>query len=127
MYVKPLAFAIAAAIGAMSVHAFAEPATVAAPQVAMVNTNLVPHETRQLISKTPLSWPKYVPQTREAKVVVRYTIEADGSVDHVEAVFGPHNPAFAEAARQAVSGWTYAPASSATPNVEAVAYFHAAQ
>ena len=126
MFFKTLSFVTACAIGAFSFHAFAEPATVAAPQVAMVNGNLVAKPPRQLISKAGLEWPHGISPYCEAKVVLHYTIEADGSVDHVETTFAPSNPAFANAATMAVSRWVYAPSDAATPNVEAVAYFHAA-
>jgi TonB family protein len=126
MIVKSLAVAAAVAIAALSVRAFAEPSTttVTAPQVAMVGSNLAVHTPRKLINKTALEWPETVAPNREVKVVLRYTVEADGSVDHIETVFAPANPAFAQAAEKAIEGWSYAPAASATDNVEAIAYFH---
>jgi TonB family protein len=127
MFVKTLSTVAAVAIGAVSLHAFADQASAPAAQVAMAPGNLLAKPERQLVNKAQLAWPKGVEPYREAKVVLRYTIEADGSVDHVEAVFAPVNPAFAEAARDAVSRWTYAPSAQATENVEAVAYFHAAR
>jgi outer membrane biosynthesis protein TonB len=127
MYVKTLSLVAAVAISVLSLRAFAEPAQSQAPeQVAMVAGNLLAKSDRQLIAKSPLHWPKFESVDQEQKVVVRYTIEADGTVDHVEPVFQPRNPAFAAAATAAVRGWVYAPAATATENVEAIAYFHAA-
>ena len=126
MFVKSVSVAAAIAISILSVRAFAEPpATPQAPQVALVAGSLLAHPDRQLVNKTALAWPKSVPVYREAKVVLRYTVEPDGTVDHIETVFAPTNPAFAAAAAAAVSTWTYSQATAPTPNVEAIAYFHA--
>jgi TonB family protein len=125
MFVKTLSFAAATAIGVLSIRAFAEPVTV--PQVAAVPAGLAAPVSRQLVTKTQLAWPERVSPYREAEVVLRYTIEPNGTVDHVTAVFAPSDPAFAEAAKSAVENWVYEPSSTATPNAEAIAYFHAAK
>jgi hypothetical protein len=79
---------------------------------------------RQLIAQPALVWPHNVSQEREAKVMLRYTIEPDGHVDQVTVV-GPAAEPFAEAAKNAISSRIYTPA--ATPTIaETVARFHAA-
>ena len=125
MFVKTASFAVAATIGVLSIRAFADP--VMPTQVAAVPAGLVAHVDRQLVSKTTLAWPTHASPYRETRVILRYTIEPNGTVDNVDAVFAPADPAFAEAAKEAVSSWVYAPSATATSNAEAIAYFHAAK
>ncbi|HLY55921.1 MAG TPA: energy transducer TonB [Stellaceae bacterium] len=125
MFVKTASLVAAAAIGVMSIRAFADP--VMPTQVAAVPAGLALHVDRPLVSKTTLAWPTHASPYRETRVILHYTIEPNGTVDHVDAVFAPADPAFAQAAKAAVSSWVYAPSATATPNAEAVAYFHAAK
>jgi TonB family protein len=127
MYIKTLSFAAAAMIGVVSVAAFAEPSHSTPAQVALVSGNLAVHSSRELVNKASLEWPKDASPSYETKVVLRYTVEADGTVDNVQTLISPADPAFAKAARAAVERWTYAPSDAPTENLEAVAYFHAAK
>ena len=64
---------------------------------------------RHLVTQPPLVWPHNVSPEREARVTLRYTIEPDGHVDHVEAL-GTTTQPFADAAAAAVSARVYTPA-----------------
>src|SRR5215469_15318683 len=97
------ALPIAVLTGALS-FARAEGSTT--PQVAALPPAI--QAARVLMHKEPLAWPEKVSADREAKVIVHYVIEPDGSVDHIRAQTGAE-PAFAAAARQAVGHFVYAP------------------
>ena len=95
-------------------------------QVAVAPANISSLTPRQIIRKTPVAYPKsVVPQDREASVVLRYTIEPDGHVDHLEIVKGA-TAAFNNEALRAVGDWLYRPAGKSTPGAVAIVDFHAA-
>ena len=97
-----------------------------ASQVSAASGSFSDSPHRQLIHKSQLNYPKSaVLQGREVSILLRYTIEADGHVDHIEVMRG-RGAAFIEEAKIAVTSWIYTPAAEPTPGATALALFHAA-
>jgi TonB family protein len=116
---------LAAALLATSFAAHAQDGATG-PQVAIAAANLPSLAHRQLLRKTLVAYPKsVVPEDREASVMLRYTIEADGHVDHVEIIKGSTAP-FNIEAEKAVGSWLYQPANTPTLGAVAIVEFHAA-
>jgi len=116
--------ALTAAIAARADTAPAHVTQVAKlPDTAQADASVA---TRHLVAAPPLLWPVGESPEREAKVTLRYTIEPDGHVDHIEVLGGNPHGVFADAAVNAVCNRLYAPAPSATAGAETVVEFHAA-